>query len=83
MDDRAIKCVLCHAAFGTIRSKAEKLAAKNRLAREREVYEMARRAQVAVEELYKRELHVVVREVREENKHSFELSYVMQALVIS
>jgi len=44
---------------------------------------MARRAQVAVEELYKRELHVVIREVREENKHSFELSYVMQALVIS
>jgi translation elongation factor EF-1alpha len=44
---------------------------------------MARRAQVAVEELYKRELQKVVREVREENRHSFELSYVMQALVIS
>ena len=83
MDERAITCVLCHAAFGTIRIKAEKLAARNRLAREREDSEMAHRAQAAVEELYMRELHKVAREVREENRHSFELSYVMQALVIS
>jgi hypothetical protein len=38
---------------------------------------------MAVEDYYKRELNVVIKEVREENKHSFELSYVMQALVIS
>ena len=44
MDERAIKSVLCHGAFGTIRNKADKIAAKNRLVREREVYELARRA---------------------------------------
>jgi hypothetical protein len=83
VDECAITCVLCHAAFGSIRIKAEKLAAKNRQAKEREDSEMARRAQAALEELYRRELQKVVREVREENRHSFELSYVMQALVIS
>jgi predicted secreted Zn-dependent protease len=83
VDERAIKSVLCHAAFGTIKGKAEKIAAKNRQIREREDFEMARMAQMSVEEFYKRELNVVIKELREENKHSFELSYVMQALVIS
>jgi hypothetical protein len=38
---------------------------------------------MAIEEFFRRELHVVIKEVREDNNHSFELSYVMQALVIS